>query len=99
MKIAIPVTERDPDSTISALEKRNCFALVDLDENARITTVDFFEDKDEMAGTVDILVVQDPGEEIEEFIEMGIQVLLAEFGSTIEDIHEAYMFTQLRELS
>jgi len=98
MNIVIPVAERDPDSTVCPIGKRACFALMALDEQNRISTIDFFDDKETLFESCDILVVMNPDEDLEEFSERGIPVLMAEYGATIEDIHEAFMFRQLREL-
>ena len=98
MRIALPVSERDPDSSICMMDDRVCFAVMELDENARISTIDFFDSKDDIYTCADIFVIQSPDEDIAELMEQGVKVLLAEYGSTIEDIHEAFMFTQLREL-
>lgn len=98
MRIALPISERDPDSSICTMDERVCFAVMELDEKSRITTIDFFDNSDDIYKRADIFVVQSPEEDVEELMEMGVKVLMAEFGATIEDIHEAYMFTQLREL-
>ncbi len=98
MRIVLPVSERDPDSSICKLDDRACFAVMELDENSRISTIDFFDDKEAIYTKADIFVIQDPEEDVDEVMEMGVKVLLAEYGATIEDIHEAFMFTQLREI-
>lgn len=98
MRIVLPIIERDPDSTICRMDERECFAFMDLDAESRIKTIDFFDDKDEIFSHADILVIQDAEEDVAEFLEMGVTVLQAEFGSTVEDVHEAFMFTQLREI-
>lgn len=98
MRIALPVKERDPDSSICMMDDRVCFAVMELDDKSRITTIDFFDNQDDIYQRADIFVIQSPEEDVEELMELGVKVLQAEYGSTIEDIHEAYMFTQLREI-
>jgi len=98
MRIALPISERDPDSSICMMDDRVCFAVMELDDKSRITTIDFFDNQEDIYERADIFVVQSPEEDIEALLEMGVKVLQAEYGSTIEDIHEAYIFTQLREI-
>lgn len=98
MRIALPVNERDPDSSICMMDDRVCFAVMELDGNCRIITIDFFDNPDDIFQRTDIFVVQSSEEDVEELMENGVKILLSEYGATIEDIHEAYMFTQLREL-
>ena len=98
MRIALPISERDPDSSICMMDDRVCFAVMELDENSRISTIDFFDEKDDIYQRADIFVIQSPQEDVAELMELGVKILLAEYGATIEDIHEAFMFTQLKEL-
>jgi predicted Fe-Mo cluster-binding NifX family protein len=98
MNVVIPIMERDPDSTVCLLGKCACFALMALDEENRIKMIDFFDDRERLFDSCDLLVVMEGDEEAEQYAARGVRVLTAPYGSTIEDIHEAIMFSQLREL-
>ncbi len=93
MKIALPLDEFDLGGSIASLKDVKAWALVDIGIDQKLYKK--FEDIDDF---IDFVVVDSKDEEVERFLDEGIDILIAPFQKSIDDIVEAFMFKELYEL-
>lgn len=74
------------------------WATIEIDEGRLIAT-HFYSDRTRIKGCLDAVVVTHNHEPIMEFIDNQMMVLVAPTQRTIEDIVEAYLFSELHDLS
>lgn len=97
MKLLIPVDLNKSDkANISMIEKKEYWALVETEEMS-IKNIDFFTNIDQIGSQIDVIIVINSNENILDFQEMGIEVLTSPLHKSIEDIVEAFLFSELYE--
>lgn len=98
MNVLIPIdSEEKSTANIADLSDARAWAFVSLN-NGSIEYIDIFETKNDIDKLIDFIIIKNKNENIEEFLEEGIEVLVASFQKTIEEIVEAYMFRELYEI-
>ena len=98
MFLLIPVDEKDfEDAKIVSFEKRVAWLLVEM-EQGFVKKHNFYEDKEEIEEFIDYVVIKDVKEGVQEFLDEGIDVLVAPLQVYAEDVIEAYKFRELHEL-
>lgn len=99
MLILIPVDSNKRDSAeISSVLEAKFWALLDIDEG-KIQKIDFYDDKEKIDDFMDAVVVNSDFEQVMEFIEAQMMVLVAHTQKNIDDIVEAYLFRELHQLA
>ncbi len=94
MYLLIPV---DKDKTISKLSNVDAWVVVTL-ENGNKTDERYYASKKEIKEFVDFIIVKDKDEEIEEFLDEGIDVLIAPCQKSLDEVVEAFIFRELYEI-
>jgi len=99
MIMVIPVDGDDiEESKITTLEKANFFAFLELDTQSQIIKTVFENSIEDKMGEFDYLVVVDPTGDYDDFYDYNIEVLLSTPFSTIDTIHEDFIFKTLQEI-
>ncbi len=95
MNIIIPLDSNDlKSSQISKLSDSKAWALCRL-KNGTTENITTFSDYKDIKETIDYLIIKDQNEDVEEFLDEGIDILVASFQKEIEDILEAFIFREL----
>ncbi len=94
MKIALPLEQNSKNAKISVIADAKAWALIE----PKSGDMEIFQTKEEIKNRADYIVIKDKNEDIEEFLDEGIDILIAPFQESVEDIVEAYMFKELYEL-
>jgi predicted Fe-Mo cluster-binding NifX family protein len=95
----IPMDGDDQEeSKITDVFSAESWALIEMD-NGEVKNISFIESYNEIIGNIDTVIVKSEYEPIMEFLENEIMILVAPTQRTIEDIIEAYVFKELRDLS
>lgn len=98
MNILIPIDSKEKSTAnIANLSDARAWAFVSLN-NGNIEYIDIFKTKNDIEKLIDFVIIKNKDENIEEFLEEGIEVLVISFQKTIEEIVEAYMFRELYEI-
>lgn len=74
------------------------WATVEIEEG-RVVEINFYKDRDEAIDLCDGVVVTNNYDNVMDFLERQMLVLVAHFQRTIDDIVEAYLFRELHDLS
>jgi len=99
MYILIPMDAQDGDEgTISKINDAKVWAQILLEEG-EVVEVAFNEDKDGFENFSEVLIVMDDNEYVWPFIELNMMVLVAHSQRSIDEIMEAFLFRELRELA
>ena len=99
MNMLIPMDGDDQEeSKITDVFSAESWALIEMD-NGEVKNISFIESYNEIIGNIDTVIVKNEYEPIMEFLENEIMILVAPTQRTIEDIIEAYVFKELRDLS
>jgi predicted Fe-Mo cluster-binding NifX family protein len=99
MTIIVPVDSASADANIVKFLTAENFVEIVLDEENKIKTTNLYTTVDHFFDTCDYIVVPGNSEDMSEYLEAGIQILMATPGSDIDDIYESFMFRELHELS
>ncbi len=94
MNIAIPL---DNNSQLCKIERLSFWELCKL-ENGSLKESKRYENIKDMDEIPDFIVVSDKNDDIEDFLDEGIDILIAPFQKSVEDIVEAYIFRELYQL-
>ncbi len=98
MNILIPVyIKEDNDINIASLNSVQKWVFVSL-KDGTTKEIKTFDKKENIKDLIDFVVVKDKDEDIDEFLDEGIDVLVAPFQRSVEEIVEAYMFKELYEI-
>ncbi len=98
MKLLIPVDGQNySDAKIASIDNKIGWLCVEMD-GGNVKRDRFFKDRAESKDLMDFVVLKDKSENFEEFLDEGIDVLLAPFQKSVEDIVEAYNFRELHEI-
>ncbi len=94
MNILIPL---DNEQNISNLSKPKDWAVVTLDNGNKINEM-HYKNKDDIKELIDFVVVKDKNEDVEDFLDEDIGVLIAPNKMNTDEIIEAFIFRELYEL-
>ncbi len=98
MILLIPVDKKDyKEAKIAKLYEKNIWITIEM-ENGFVKNYSFFDNKESITDFIDYVIVKEKDENIEEFLDRGIDVLFAPLQDCIEDIVEAYKFKELHEI-
>jgi len=98
MLLLIPIDKKDyENANITRINEKNIWITIEMD-NGYIEKYSFFDNKDDIEEMVDYLIIKDKNDNIEEFLDEGIDVLMAPLQNDIEEIIEAYKFKELYEI-
>ena len=97
MHILIPVDKADTEAYIAYVLEAKSWALVEIGEG-KIKNISFYDDRVKIDEFIDSVVVKDKNDHVSDFFEESIPVLEAVKQESIEDIVEAYMFSELFEV-
>jgi len=98
MNLLIPVDCLDEKTAkLSSLQDKKGWVFVKLDSGS-ILSIDAYAKKDDIKDMIDYIVIKDKNEDVDEFLDEDIGVLVAPFQKSIDDIVEAFIFTELYEL-
>ncbi len=98
MILLIPIDKKDfEEAKIEQICRKNVWILIKMDGGkiSKYSFLDNWKDADEL---IDYLIVKDRDEDVEEFLDEGIDILMAPLQNYIEDIVEAYNFKELHEI-
>ncbi len=94
MNILIPL---DNEQNISHLSKPKDWAVVTLDNGTKINEM-HYKSKNDIKELIDFVVVKDKNEDVEDFLDEDIGVLIAPNKMNTDEIIEAFIFRELYEL-
>jgi len=98
MNLLIPVDSLDKETAkLSSLQDKKGWVFVKLDSGV-ILSIDAYAKKDEIKDMIDYIVIKDKNEDVDEFLDEDIGVLVAPFQKSVDDIVEAFIFAELYEL-
>ncbi len=98
MILIIPTDCKDYKyAKIVSLAKKENWIVVEMDAGF-VKKYNFYEKREDIDDFIDYLIVKNDHEDIEEFLDEGIEVLVAPLQDYIEDVIEAYKFRELHEL-
>ena len=98
MLILIPLDSDEIKSAkISPLVDVKKWALVTL-EDGKVAEINLYDNKEEIEGWIDCVIVKSEKEYIWPFIEENIAVLVAHTQNLIDEIIEAFLFKELHEV-
>lgn len=99
MRILIPVDDNEiDDAKITLLDDVKYWTLVELVEG-RVVKSEFHQNRTEIDGWVDVVIVKNQKEYVWPFIEENIAVLVAPLQRTVDDIIEAFLFKELHDMN
>lgn len=94
MNLLIPLDSNQKISLVNDAKGWMCVVL----ENGDKTGEKLYRNKNDINEAVDFVIVKDKDEDIDDFLDEGIGVLIAPFQEEIDDIVEAFIFRELYEL-
>ncbi|WP_417332297.1 hypothetical protein [Halarcobacter sp.] len=98
MSLLIPVdSNRRHEALLTTLDALEYWAFVELNEG-QIENCKFYKDKDEINAFIETVVVQNDQEYVWQFQQENASVLVAPTQRSIDEIVEAYLFSELHEL-
>ncbi len=98
MILLIPVDEKNlEEAKIVTFNKRAVWMVVEM-EQGFVKKQIFVDSKEDVDDYIDYVIVKSKDENIEEFLDEGIEVLIAPLQRYVEDVIEAYKFRELHEL-
>ena len=99
MNILIPVNNNNiDDAQITVLDDLKYWLFLDITEG-KVRTSEFYQSKEEISELIDIVILKSDKEDVWQFMEESIAVLLAPFQNSIDDIVEAYLFKELHDMT
>lgn len=99
MNIIVPMDGNDIDeSKITKVNEANYWFNFEMNEG-KMQNGKFLSSRDEIEDYIDIVVVNSEKEDVWQFMDEGIAVLVAPIQRYIEDIVEAYLFKELHDLT
>ena len=93
MNIIIPLNNK---KEICKLDDKNEFALISMD-NGTILKVSYHLSKEMISDNIHFLIVSNKNEDVDDFYDEGIEVLIAPFQKNVDDIIEAFIFRELHD--
>ena len=99
MNIIVPMNGNDIDeSKITKVHEAKYWFNFEMNEG-KMQNGKFVTSRDEIEDYIDIVVVESDKEDVWQFMDEGIAVLVAPIQRYIEDIVEAYLFKELHDLT
>jgi len=97
MNILIPVDNNTVDNVeITLVDDVRYWNLLEFFEG-KVIKSDFYKSKEEIKELIDVVILKTSKEDLWQFMEHNIAVLIAPFQESVEDIMEAYLFKELHE--
>lgn len=93
MNIIIPLNNK---KEICKLADKNEFALIAMD-NGTILKVSYHLSKKMIRKNINFLIVSNKNEDVDDFYDDGVEVLVAPFQKSVDDIIEAFIFRELHD--
>ncbi len=94
MNILIPV---DDKQNISYIKESKGWSVITLDNGNKIDEKKY-SSKDDIKELVDFVVVKDKNEDVDDFLDEDIGVLVAPSKMDVDEVVEAFIFRELFEL-
>ena len=94
MNILIPV---DDKQNISYIKESKGWSVITLDNGNKIDEKKY-SSKDDIKELVDFVVVKDKNEDVDDFLDEDIRVLVALSKMDVDEVVEAFIFRELFEL-
>ena len=94
MNLLIPIDEEQNISYMSELKE--CIVIT-LDNGNKINEIRY-KNKSDIGELIDFVVIKDKNEDVDDFLDEGVGVLVAPFEMDIGEIVEAFIFRELFEL-
>ncbi len=94
MNLLIPIDEEQNISYMSELKE---WIVITLDNGNKINEIRY-ENKSDISELIDFVVIKDKNEDVDDFLDEGVGVLVAPFEMDIDEIVEAFIFRELFEL-
>lgn len=94
MNLLVPV---DKNHKISSISDKVGWAFVSLENGSKIDEK-IYKSKSDIDEMLDYVVIKDKNEDIDDFLDEDIGVLIAPFQEEVDDVIEAFMFRELYEL-
>lgn len=99
MNILLPLDSDDKDAAkLCKTDDAKFWAMLNIEEG-KIKDITFKNSENDFDDFAHIVVVSNQDEDIEKFIENQIEVLVAPTQRYIDDILEAYLFTELHDFN
>jgi len=99
MIILLPLSAKEEEGgKLVNLDKVAIWGFFVLEEG-RVQKVDYFKDRADFDGLIDVVVVANKGDYIWPFLEESIPVLEAPIQREIDDVIEAFLFKELYEIN
>ena len=97
MILQIPVDSNNyEEAIITSFNQKKYWLIVEL-EDGYTRRHDFYDDACKIDDIVDFLIVNNKEEEVDEFLDEGIDILIAPLQKYAQDVVEAYVFRELHE--
>jgi len=93
MNIIIPIHSPEKKE-ITSLKNKHYWVMVSLDKG-NIVEKKFFQTYEEITEFIEYLIVKSKNEDVDDFLDEGIDILVAPFQNDIDDIIEAFIFREL----
>ncbi len=93
MNLLIPTVSQEC-SIISPVKDSLVWSFVSLD-NGRVADLKIYKNYKEIDKPIDYIIIKDQNEDVEEFLDEGIDILVASFQKEVDDIVEAFIFREL----
>jgi hypothetical protein len=98
MFILLPMDSDDvQEASLVALDDVKKWALLNIEEG-QLVEVMHYDERSEISEWVEALIVIDKAQNVAEFLEEQMMVLIAHTQRDIDDIVEAYLFRELHEM-
>ncbi|RXJ91688.1 hypothetical protein CRV01_00935 [Arcobacter sp. CECT 8983] len=98
MSLLIPVdSNRRHEALLTTLDATEYWAFIELNEG-QIENCTFYKEKDDINAFIETLIVQNDQEYVWQFQQEDISVLVAPTQRSIDEIVEAFLFSELHEL-
>lgn len=99
MNLLIPVDcNKRHEALLTTLDASENWAFIELDEG-QIVKCTFFKDRHDIQDWVETVVVINESEYVWQFQEEGIAILVAPTQRSIDEVVEAFLFSELHDLS
>jgi hypothetical protein len=99
MTIIIPTNESNENGVITDFKSAKYYAELNIDEDHQIETIKYYTDIEAFFDTCDYVIISSDhdDEDMSEYVESGIEVLMASPNSDIDEIFESFTFRELHE--
>ncbi|MDX1808769.1 MAG: hypothetical protein R3331_04475 [Sulfurospirillaceae bacterium] len=98
MTLLVPIDAKEiEDAVICQICDKQSWALVSIEQGS-VKECQLCDSKEDITQIIDYIVIKDKNEDVDSFIQEGIEVLVISSQKYVDDIIEAFMFRELHQL-